>query len=215
AGEETDADRGDEGIRVAIVGRPNVGKSTLVNRLLGEERVIASELPGTTRDSIRVPLMRDGKRYTLIDTAGVRRRARVEDALEKFSVIKSLQSVEAANVTILVLDANEGVADQDATLIGHVLESNRALVIAVNKWDGLDAYTKERAKASLSRKLEFVAWARHVFISAKHGTGVGDLMKAVDRAYASANRKFTSSELNRALEAAYTGYQPPLVRGHA
>ena len=212
SGEEETADLG---VRVAIVGRPNVGKSTLVNRLLGEERVIASELPGTTRDSIRVPLVRDGKQYTLIDTAGVRRRARVEDALEKFSVIKSLQSVEAANVTILVLDANEGVADQDATLIGHVLQSNRALVIAVNKWDGLDAYTKERTKASLSRKLDFVPWARHVFISAKHGTGVGDLMKAVDRAYASANKKFTSSELNRALEAAYTGYQPPLVRGHA
>jgi GTP-binding protein len=211
-GEEESAD---QGIRVAIVGRPNVGKSTLVNRLIGEERVIASEMPGTTRDSIRVPLVRDGKRYTLIDTAGVRRRARVEDALEKFSVIKSLQSVEAANVTILVLDANEGVADQDATLIGHVLESNRALVVAVNKWDGLDAYTRERAKASLSRKLDFVPWARQVFISAKHGTGVGDLMKAVDRAYASASRKFTSSELNRALEAAYTGYQPPLVRGHA
>jgi GTP-binding protein len=211
-GEEESAE---QGIRVAIVGRPNVGKSTLVNRLLGEERVIASELPGTTRDSIRVPLMRDGKRYTLIDTAGVRRRARVEDALEKFSVIKSLQSVEAANVTILVLDANEGVADQDSTLIGHVLQSNRALVIAINKWDGLDAYTKERTKASLSRKLEFVPWARQVFISAKHGTGVGDLMKAVDRAYASAHRIFTSSELNRGLEAAYTGYQPPLVRGHA
>ncbi len=212
---DTGEEAADHGVRVAIVGRPNVGKSTLVNRLLGEERVIASEAPGTTRDSIRVPLVRDGKRYTLIDTAGVRRRARVEDALEKFSVIKSLQSVEAANVTILVLDANEGVADQDATLIGHVLESNRALVIAVNKWDGLDAYTKERAKASLSRKLDFVPWARHVFISARHGTGVGDLMKAVDRAYASANKKLTSSELNRALEAAYTGYQPPLVRGHA
>ncbi|HJT99004.1 MAG TPA: ribosome biogenesis GTPase Der [Rhodanobacteraceae bacterium] len=212
AGDEHTAD---EGIRVAIVGRPNVGKSTLVNRLIGEERVIASEVPGTTRDSIRVPLVRDGKHYTLIDTAGVRRRARVEDALEKFSVIKSLQSVEAANVTILVLDANEGVADQDATLIGHVLESNRALVVAVNKWDGLDAYTRERAKASLSRKLDFVPWARQVFISAKHGTGVGDLMKAVDRAYASASRKFTSSELNRALEAAYAAYQPPLVRGHA
>jgi GTP-binding protein len=212
---DTGEEAADHGVRVAIVGRPNVGKSTLVNRLLGEERVIASEVPGTTRDSIRVPLVRDGKRYTLIDTAGVRRRARVEDALEKFSVIKSLQSVEAANVTILVLDANEGVADQDATLIGHVLESNRALVIAVNKWDGLDAYTKERAKASLSRKLDFVPWARQVFISARHGTGVGDLMKAVDRAYASANKKLTSSELNRALEAAYTGYQPPLVRGHA
>ncbi len=214
--DETDAEpAADDGIRVAIVGRPNVGKSTLVNRLLGEERVIASEMPGTTRDSIRIPLVRDGHRYTLIDTAGIRRRARVEDALEKFSVIKSLQSVEAAHVTVLMLDANEGVADQDATLIGHVLESNRALVVAVNKWDGLDTYTREQCKASLSRKLDFVPWARQVFISAKHGTGVGELMKAVDNAYASANKKLTSSDLTRALEAAYAGYQPPLVRGHA
>jgi GTP-binding protein len=205
----------DEGVRVAIVGRPNVGKSTLVNRLLGEERVIASDMPGTTRDSIRVPLTRDGRRYTLIDTAGVRRRARVEDTLEKFSVIKSLQSVEAAHVTVLMLDAREGVADQDASLIGHVLESGRALVIAVNKWDGLDRYQREQCKVSLDRKLDFVPWARRVFISARHGTGVGDLMKAVDRAHASANRKLTSSDLTRALEAAYQGYQPPLVRGHA
>ncbi len=214
--DETDAEPApDDGIRVAIVGRPNVGKSTLVNRLLGEERVIASEMPGTTRDSIRIPLVRDGHRYTLIDTAGIRRRARVEDALEKFSVIKSLQSVEAAHVTVLMLDANEGVADQDATLIGHVLQSNRALVVAVNKWDGLDTYTREQCKASLSRKLDFVPWARQVFISAKHGTGVGELIKAVDNAYASANKKLTSSDLTRALEAAYAGYQPPLVRGHA
>ncbi|HEY6984772.1 MAG TPA: ribosome biogenesis GTPase Der [Rhodanobacteraceae bacterium] len=213
--ETEEAPSPDDGIRVAIIGRPNVGKSTLVNRLLGEERVIASELPGTTRDSIRVPLERDGRRYTLIDTAGVRRRARVEDALEKFSVIKSLQSVEAAHVTILMLDAREGVADQDATLIGHVLESNRALVIAVNKWDGLDTYTREQCRVSLSRKLDFVPWARQIFISAKHGTGIGDLIKAVDRAYASANKTLKSSDLTRALEAAYQGYQPPLVRGHA
>jgi GTP-binding protein len=145
----------------------------------------------------------------------VRRRARVEDALEKFSVIKSLQSVEAADVTVLMLDANEGVADQDATLIGHVLDSHRALVIAVNKWDGLDRYQRDQCRASLSRKLDFVPWARQIFISAKHGSGIGDLIKAVDRAHASANRKLTSSELTRALEAAYEGYQPPLVRGHA
>ena len=213
--DESDATGTDEGIRVAIVGRPNVGKSTLVNRLLGEERVIASEVPGTTRDSLRIALDRDGRRYTLIDTAGIRRRARVEDALEKFSVIKSLQSVEASHVTVLMLDANEGVADQDATLIGHVLQSNRALVIAVNKWDGLTKYQRDQCKDSLARKLDFVPWAKQVFISAKHGTGVGDLIKAVDRAYASANRKFTSSDLTRALEAAYEGYQPPLVRGHA
>ena len=204
----------DEGIRVAIVGRPNAGKSTLVNRLLGEERVIASDVPGTTRDSIRIALERDGKRYTLIDTAGIRRRARIEDALEKFSVIKSLQSVDAAHVTVLMLDAREGVADQDTSLIGHVLESGRALVIAVNKWDGMDKYQREQCIASLSRKLEFAPWARQVFISALHGSGIAELMKAVNRAHASANHKFTSSELTRAVEAAFAAYQPPLVRGH-
>jgi len=208
------AESADDGIRVAIVGRPNMGKSTLVNRLLGEERVIASDVPGTTRDSIRIALERDGKRYTLIDTAGIRRRARVEDALEKFSVIKSLQSVEAAHVTVLMLDAREGVSEQDATLIGHVLESGRALVVAVNKWDGLDKYQREQCTTSLARKLDFAAWARQVYISALHGSGIAELMKAVNRAYASANHVFTSSELTRAVEAAYQAYQPPLVRGH-
>ncbi len=211
---EADAARPDEGIRVAIVGRPNAGKSTLVNRLLGEERVIASDQPGTTRDSIRVALERDGRRYTLIDTAGIRRRARIEDALEKFSVIKSLQSVDAAHVTVLMLDAREGVADQDAALIGHVLDSGRALVIAVNKWDGMDKYQREQCMAMLGRKLDFVPWARQVFISALHGSGIAELMKAINRAHASANHVFTSSELTRAVEAAYAAYQPPLVRGH-
>ncbi|HEX7770706.1 MAG TPA: ribosome biogenesis GTPase Der [Dokdonella sp.] len=207
-------ERPEDGIRVAIVGRPNAGKSTLVNRLLGEERVIASDQPGTTRDSIRVPLERDGKRYTLIDTAGIRRRARIEDALEKFSVIKSLQSVDAAHVTVLMLDAREGVADQDAALIGHVLDSGRALVIAVNKWDGLDKYQREQCDAGLARKLDFVPWARQVHISALHGSGIAELMKAINRAHASANHVFSSSELTRAVEAAYAAYQPPLVRGH-
>jgi GTP-binding protein len=205
----------DGGIRVAVVGRPNVGKSTLVNRLLGEDRMIASDVPGTTRDSIAVALERDGKRYTLIDTAGIRRRARVEEAVEKFSVIKSLQSVEAAEVVVLMLDAGEGVTDQDSGLIGHVLEAGRALVVAVNKWDGLDRYQREQCQSSLERKLVFVPWARQVFISALHGSGIGELMKAVNRAHAAANRNFTSSELNRALEAASAGAQPPLVRGHA
>ncbi len=213
ASEAADA-QADDGIRIAIIGRPNAGKSTLVNRLLGEERVIASDVPGTTRDAIRIRLERDGKRYTLIDTAGVRRRARVEDALEKFSVIKSLQSVEAAHVTVLMLDAREGVSDQDAALLGHVLESGRALVIAVNKWDGMDKYQREQCVASLSRKLDFAAWARQVFISALHGSGIGELMKAIHRAYAASNHKFSSSELTRAVEAAYAAYQPPLVRGH-
>ena len=205
----------DDGVRVAIVGRPNVGKSTLVNRLLGEERVVVSDIAGTTRDSIRVRLERDGKRYTLIDTAGVRRRARVEEAVEKFSVIKTLQSIAAAHVAVVLLDASEGVSEQDATLIGHVLNEGRALVIAVNKWDGLSTYDRDQCKSSLSRKLDFVAFARQVTISALHGSGIAELMKAINRAHASATREFSTSELTRAVEAAYTGYQPPLVRGHA
>ena len=152
----------EDGIRVAIIGRPNVGKSTLVNRLLGEERVIVSDVAGTTRDSIRVRLERDGKRYTLIDTAGVRRRARVEEAVEKFSVIKTLQSIAAAHVVVVLLDAQEGVSEQDATLIGYVLEEGRALVIAANKWDGLSTYDRDQCKSSLSRKLDFVGFARNV-----------------------------------------------------
>src|SRR5579885_2964145 len=211
---EPDADVEDEntGTRVAIVGRPNVGKSTLVNRLLGEERVVVSDVAGTTRDAIRVQLERDGKRYTLIDTAGVRRRARVEEAVEKFSVIKTLQSIAAAHVAVLMLDAKEGVSEQDATLIGQVLDEGRALVIAVNKWDGLSTYEREQCRASLSRKLDFVGFARVVTISAKHGSGIAELMRAIDRAHASATREFGSSELTRALEQAYEGYQPPLVR---
>ena len=205
----------DEGVRVAIVGRPNVGKSTLVNRLLGEERVVVSDVAGTTRDAIRVALERDGKKYTLIDTAGVRRRARVEEAVEKFSVIKTLQSIAAADVAVVLLDAHEGVSEQDATLIGHVLEEGRALVIAVNKWDGVSTYEREQCRASLSRKLDFVGFARVVTISALHGSGIAELMKAIDRAHASATREFGSAELTRALEKAYASYQPPLVRGHA
>jgi GTPase len=197
------------------VGRPNVGKSTLVNRLLGEDRVVVSEVAGTTRDSIRIALERDGKHYTLIDTAGVRRRARVEDTVEKFSVIKTLQSIAAAHVAVVLLDAHEGVSEQDATLIGHVLDAGRALVIAANKWDGLSTYEREQCRSSLSRKLDFVAFARTVTISALHGSGMAELMRAVDRAYASATHEFSSSELTRALEKAYASFQPPLVRGHA
>ncbi|MBL8299190.1 MAG: ribosome biogenesis GTPase Der [Rhodanobacteraceae bacterium] len=205
----------EQGIRVAIVGRPNVGKSTLVNRLLGEDRVVVSDIAGTTRDSIRVPIVRDGKHYTLIDTAGVRRRARVEEAIEKFSVIKTLQSIAAAQVVVLLLDASEGVSEQDATLIGHVLNEARALVVVANKWDNLTTYQREQCEKSLERRLDFVAWAERVFISAKHGSGLRELMKAIDRAHASATKQFTSSELNKAIETAYASYQPPLVRGHA
>jgi len=203
------------GARVAIVGRPNVGKSTLINRLLGEDRLVVSEVAGTTRDSISVTLERDGKQYTLVDTAGVRRRARVEEAVEKFSVIKTLQSIAAANIVVVLLDAREGVSEQDATVIGHVLDEKRALVIAVNKWDGLSTYEREQCKSSLSRKLDFVAYARVVTISALHGSGIAELMRAIDRAYTSTTREFGSAELTRALEKAYESYQPPLIRGHA
>ncbi|MBS0589217.1 MAG: ribosome biogenesis GTPase Der [Proteobacteria bacterium] len=205
----------DDGIRVAIVGRPNVGKSTLVNRLLGEDRVVVSEIAGTTRDSIRVPLERDGKKYTLIDTAGVRRRARVEEAVEKFSVIKTLQSIAAANVVVLMIDAGEGVSEQDATLIGHVIDEGRALVVAANKWDGLSTYERDQCRISLERRLDFVPFVKPVFISGLHGSGLAELMRAVVRAHRSATREFGSSELTKALEQAYEGYQPPLVRGHA
>ena len=215
-GEPEPATGDDEGgVRVAIIGRPNVGKSTLVNRLLGEDRVIVSEIAGTTRDSIRIPLQRDGRNYTLIDTAGVRRRSRIDDAVEKFSVIKTLQSIDAANVVVILLDANEGVTDQDAGLIGHALDAGRAMVIAVNKWDGLKTYDREQCKRSLERKLVFVEWAPRLNISALHGTGIGELMRRVNQVHAAANRKLTASDLTRALEAAYAAYQPPLVRGHA
>jgi GTP-binding protein len=206
---------GDDSIRVAIVGRPNAGKSTLINRLLGEERLIVSDVAGTTRDPIRVPLERDGKRYTLIDTAGVRRKARVDEGIEKFSVIKTLQSMAAAQVVVVMIDARENLADQDLTLIGHAVDEGRALVIAVNKWDGMDAYEREQCQRALDRRLAFVEWAKHVFISAKHGSGLRELMRAIVRAHAAATKELGSSDLTRTLERAYEGYQPPLVRGHA
>ena len=205
----------DAGIRVAIVGRPNAGKSTLINRLLGEDRLIVSHVAGTTRDPIRVPLERDGKRYTLIDTAGVRRKARVEEGVEKFSVIKTLQSMAAAQVVVVMIDARENLADQDLTLIGHAIDEGRALVIAVNKWDGMDTYQREQCQRALERRLVFVNWAKQVFISALHGSGLRELMRAIVRAHSSATRELGSSDLTRTLERAYESYQPPLVRGHA
>ena len=205
----------DPGIRVAIVGRPNAGKSTLVNRLLGEDRLIVSDVAGTTRDPIKVTLERDGKQFTLIDTAGVRRRSKVEDAVEKFSVIKTLQSIEAAQVVVMLVDARENLADQDLTLIGHTVEQGRALVIALNKWDGMDAYQRDQCQQALARRLAFVDWAKIVFISALHGSGMRELMRAVVQAHAAATKELNTSELTRALEKAYESYQPPLVRGHA
>ncbi len=201
-------------LRVAFVGRPNVGKSTLVNRLLGEERMIASEVPGTTRDSIAADLERDGKLYRLIDTAGIRRKGKVEEAVEKFSVVKTLQAIERCQVAVLMLDATEGVTDQDATVLGAVLDAGRALVIAVNKWDGLTTYQREQAEALLSRKLSFVPWAEAVRISAKHGSGLRELFRAIHRAHASAIRTFSTSEVNKALEIAYETNPPPSIRGH-
>lgn len=201
-------------LRLAFIGRPNVGKSTLVNRLLGEERVIASDVPGTTRDSISVDLERDGRHYRLIDTAGLRRRGKVEEAVEKFSVFKTLQSIQDCQVAVVLLDAGEGVTEQDATVLGHVLEAGRALVIAVNKWDNQSQYQREQTKALLDRKLSFCTWAPIVTISAKHGTGMAELFKVIHKAYESATRTFSTAEVTKAIEIAYASFPPPVVRGH-
>lgn len=201
------------GIKIAAVGRPNVGKSTLINRLLGEERVIVFDMPGTTRDSVYIPYERQGQRYTLIDTAGVRRRGRVHEGVEKFSVIKTLQAIEDANVVVLVMDARESIVDQDLHLLGFVLETGRALVIALNKWDGMTVDQKQIVKADMERRLGFVDFARIHFISALHGTGVGDLYASIQRAYECANRRLSSNALTRILEDALADHQPPLVNG--
>ena len=204
----------DGAIRLAVVGRPNVGKSTLVNRFLGEERMLTFDMPGTTRDSIAVAFHKHGQDYTLIDTAGVRRRSRVKETVEKFSVIKTLQAIEQAHVTVLVLDARQGIGEQDATLLGFVLDSGRALVIAVNKWDGLERDVRTRVREELRRKLVFVDFARIHYISALHGSGVGDVLDSVRRAYAAATRDLSTPELTRILENALAAHQPPLVRNH-
>jgi len=202
-----------DGIRVAMVGRPNVGKSTLINRILGEDRVVAFDEPGTTRDSILVPFERDEKKYTLIDTAGVRRRKNIKLAVEKFSVIKSLQAIDYANVVVLVIDAHEGIADQDLSLLSYIIDAGRALVIAINKWDGMDQYEKDRIKLDLERRLEFVNFADIYFISALHGSNVGLLYKAINNAYDSAFLELSTPELTRLLEKAVENNQPPVTRG--
>jgi GTP-binding protein len=207
--EPEDPDR----MRLAIIGRPNVGKSTLVNRLLGEERVLAFDQPGTTRDSISVLLERDGQKYELIDTAGVRRRSRINEAVEKFSTIKALQAIERAHVVVLMLDAREGLTDQDTTLLGHVLTQGRALVIALNKWDGLDADHRKSVKSELDRKLNYVNWARRVTISALHGSGIQELIDAVQQAWKSALTEFSTPELTRVLAKAFEAHQPPMKHG--
>ena len=201
------------GVQIAFVGRPNVGKSTLVNRLLGEERVVAFDQPGTTRDSIFIPFDRGAKHYTLIDTAGMRRRSRISEAVEKFSVIKTLQAIEQANVVLLVLDARQGVSEQDAGLAGHIVDSGRALVVVINKWDGLAQDERERVKTELQRRLAFLDFADWRFVSALHGSGVGLLLDAVDNAYNAAMSDFKTPQLTRILEDAVGEHQPPMVHG--
>jgi GTP-binding protein len=198
----------ERGVKIALVGRPNVGKSTLINTLLGEERVIAFDMPGTTRDSIEIPFERDGKQYTLIDTAGIRRRGRVFEAIEKFSVVKTLQSISEANVVILMLDAQQDISEQDAHIAGFVLETGRALVVAVNKWDGLQSDDRDEIKIDLDRKLDFLGFAKMHFISALKASGIGPLMKSVDQAYAAAMADLSTPKLTRALQEAVEKQEP-------
>ena len=211
--ETSPQEEGDDCLRLAIIGRPNVGKSTLVNRLLGEERVMAWDLPGTTRDSISMKMERDGTHYELIDTAGVRRRSRVSDALEKFSVIKALQAIERSHVVILMLDAQEGLTDQDTTLLGHILQQGKALVLTLNKWDGLERDHREQVLSEMDRRLRYVPWARTIRVSALYGSGLRELMDAVLEAWHSAIREFSTSELTRVLQKAFENHQPPMRRG--
>jgi GTP-binding protein len=201
-------DEQDRGIRIAIVGRPNVGKSTLVNTLLGEDRVIAFDMPGTTRDSIEIPFERDGRRYSLIDTAGIRKRGKVFEAIEKFSVVKTLQSISEANVVILLLDAQQDISEQDAHIAGFILESGRALVVGINKWDGLTSDRRDEIKIDLDRKLSFLSFAKFHFISALKSTGIAQMMKSVDGAYAAATANLPTPKLTRALEEAVEHQQP-------
>ncbi|RDV29281.1 ribosome biogenesis GTPase Der [Alteromonas aestuariivivens] len=200
-------------IKLAIVGKPNVGKSTLTNRILGEERVVVYDMPGTTRDSVYIPLTRDEREYILIDTAGVRKRKKVSEAVEKFSIVKTLQAIEEANVVLLVIDAREGISDQDLSLLGFIINSGRSLVLAVNKWDGLSTDVKDELKRELDRRLGFIDFARLHFISALHGTGVGNLFESVVEAYSSATRRVNTSLLTQIMEMAQDDHQPPLVRG--
>ncbi|WP_101757151.1 ribosome biogenesis GTPase Der [Oceanicoccus sp. KOV_DT_Chl] len=208
--EEADKHRG---TKIAIIGRPNVGKSTLVNRLLGEERVVVYDHPGTTRDSIYIDYEREGEAYTLIDTAGVRRRKNIKEAVEKFSIVKALKAIDDANVVVLVMDAAEGLVDQDLHLLGQAIDAGRALVIALNKWDGLDADHKQWVKNELERRLQFIDFAEIHFISALHGTGVGHLYESIDSAYRSSMEKLQTNKLTHILEGAVFDHAPPLING--
>jgi GTP-binding protein len=211
--DEEAGETAEQGVRVAVIGRPNVGKSTLINRMIGEDRLVAYDLPGTTRDAVEVPFVREGRRYLLVDTAGVRRRSRVSEAVEKFSVIKTLGAIDAASVVIAVLDAREGVTDQDASLLGLAAERGRAMVIAVNKWDGLPPDQRDAVRRQLELKLPFLDYAPVQYISALHGTGVGDLFALVDASHEAAHRDLPTPELTRVLQDAVMAHQPPISRG--
>lgn len=201
------------GIKVAVIGRPNVGKSTLVNRLVGEERVVAFDRPGTTRDSVYVPFERDGTQYTLIDTAGVRRRSKVDDGIEKFSIVKTLQAIDKADVVVCMLDARESVTDQDVRLLGLALHRGRALTLAINKWDGLSQYQRDTIRRELEVKLPFATFADIHFISALHGSGVADVLESVKVCHRAATRELPTSELTRLLEECVQTHPPPASRG--
>jgi GTP-binding protein len=213
--EPPESDSEDEGkpLRIAVIGRPNVGKSTLINRLIGEDRLVVYDQPGTTRDSVAVPFERDEKKYLLIDTAGVRRKSRVHETVEKFSIVKALQAMERAQVVIAVLDASEGVTEQDVSLMGLAVERGRALVVVANKWDGLSQDQRRKVKDELDRRLPFLDFAERMTISALHGTAVGDLLPATERAYKAAIRDMSTPALTRELEDAVSAHAPPLVRG--
>ena len=213
--EGEDSEEEDDRLRLAIVGRPNVGKSTLVNRMLGEDRVMAYDLPGTTRDSISSFMERDGVKYELIDTAGVRRRSKVTEVVEKFSVIKALQAIDRAHVVVLMLDAGEGITDQDTTLLGHILRQGRALVIVLNKWDGMGEEERKAVLSEMDRRLQFVTWARQVRLSALHGSGLKELIKAVREAWRSATIDMPTPELTRVLQKAWEAHQPPMSQGRS
>jgi len=208
-----DAPEENDTIKLAIIGKPNVGKSTLTNRILGEERVVVYDMPGTTRDSVYIPMERNGRSYTLIDTAGIRRRKNVTDVVEKYSVIKTLRAIEDSNVCLLLIDAQDGISDQDLSLLGFILESGRSLVLVVNKWDGLEEHAKDRIKTELDRRLGFIDFARIHFISALHGTGVGHLYESVEEAFVSATKRISTAMVTKVLDMAVFDHQPPMHQG--
>ncbi len=211
--EELSEQERNKDIRIAFVGRPNVGKSTLINRLIGEQRVIAYDQPGTTRDAVAIPFERAGKQYKLVDTAGVRRRGKISEKVEIFSVIKTLQAIDRCNVCVALIDATDGATEQDLHLLGYAIEKGRALIVAINKWDALDSEQREDAREQLERRVEFLRFTKIHFISALHGSGVGDLFKSINKAYASAFMDLPTPKLTRLLEVAVQQHQPPMVNG--